>query len=80
MTAEGTFAVAEEAGAWPPWEIYATYGAAREDAEAALENWRSAQATAKRDAYAVYRAAADREDAAAFAWLRSCAAHDKAER
>jgi hypothetical protein len=61
---------------WPPWEVYATYIAAREDADAALEHWCSAPATAKRDAYAVYRAAADREDAATLAWLCSSAVYD----
>jgi hypothetical protein len=59
-----------------PWEDYQAYGSAREDAELALADWWSAPYAAKREAYAVYRAAADREDAAARSWLRSCEAYD----
>ena len=69
-----------ETDLWPPWEVYATYDAARDDAAAALEAWRAAPSAAKRTAYAAYRAAADREDAAAGAWLHSCAAYDAAGR
>lgn len=29
-----TLAVAGEAGAWPPWEVYAAYDAARDNAAA----------------------------------------------
>jgi hypothetical protein len=58
---------------WPPCECYQAYEAARDEAAVALSDWRSAPFGVKRDAFAVYRAAADREDAAAEAWLRSCA-------
>ena len=67
---------ATAADPWPPWELYATYGDAREATEAALRDWCSAPYAVKRDAYVVYRAAADREDAAADAWLQSCIALD----
>jgi hypothetical protein len=63
---------------WPPCEIYQAYESAREEAESALADWRSAPTSAWRDAFTRYRAAADREDAAALAWLRSCAAYDRA--
>jgi hypothetical protein len=43
--------------------------AARDDATLAYLCWRDAPRDRKADAYAVYRAAADREDAAAGAWL-----------
>jgi hypothetical protein len=79
-TRDDTVTASADSDTWPPWEVYATHGAAREDANAALEDWRYAPLTAKRDAYAVYRAAADREDAAALAWLRSCFAYDAATR
>ena len=61
--------------AWEPGDHYVAYEAAREDAELALEHWR---AVPGRDAFVAYRAAADREDAAAFAWLAACAAYDTA--
>ena len=72
--------VTDDLHTWPAWELYATYGAAREAADSALEDWSAAPAIAKRDAYAAYRAAADREDAAALAWLRSCLEYDAAAR
>ena len=56
---------------WPPHELYQAYGAAREETDLALVAWCTAPYGAKRDAFTVYRAAADREDAAAHAWLRS---------
>jgi hypothetical protein len=59
---------------WPPWECYQAYEAARDEAALALRDWHSAPYGAKRPAFAIYRAAADREDAAADAWLRSCGA------
>ena len=43
-------------------ELYAVWDGAREDANDAYADWR---ATGWREAYAAYRAAADREDAAA---------------
>jgi hypothetical protein len=45
-------------------EVYAIWDAARTDARAAYEAWRAAPG---RDSFAVYRAAADRADAAAAA-------------
>jgi hypothetical protein len=50
-------------------DLLRTYRGARDDAELSLAGWRSAPSGAKRDAFAFYRAAADREDAAAQAWL-----------
>jgi hypothetical protein len=55
----------------PPWEIYQAYQCAHDETQRALADWRAAPLARKRDAFTVYRAAADREDAAAFAWLRS---------
>jgi hypothetical protein len=63
---------------WPVEELYSAYQAAREDVEQALAHWRAARRPQKRDGFAIYRAAADREDAAALAWMRSCAAYDAA--
>ena len=60
---------------WEPADYYDAYQAAREEAELALEHWR---AVPGRDVFACYRAASDREDAAAFAWLAACAAYDTA--
>jgi hypothetical protein len=57
---------------WLPCELYQAWESAREDAERALADWRAAPAGGKLDGFAAYRAAADREDAAAFAWLRAC--------
>ena len=45
-------------------ELYAVWDGARRDANAAYDSWRDARG---REAYAAYRAAADREDAAAAA-------------
>jgi hypothetical protein len=45
-------------------ELYAVWDGARRDANAAYETWRG---TGGRETYAAYRAAADREDAAAAA-------------
>ncbi len=54
---------------WPPWELYQAWQAAFEEAELALADWRVGPVTNRADAYAVYRAAADREDVAAAHWL-----------
>jgi hypothetical protein len=59
----------------PPCELYQAYWAAREEADMAVVAWCEAPYGAKREAFAVYRAAADREDAAAHAWLLSCERH-----
>jgi acyl-CoA reductase-like NAD-dependent aldehyde dehydrogenase len=49
-------------------EVYAVWDAARTDARGAYEAWRAKPC---RDSYAVYRAAADRADAAAVALARA---------
>jgi hypothetical protein len=53
----------------PPWELYQAWRAAYDEADLALVDWRCAAMADRADAYAVYRAAADREDAAAEHWL-----------
>lgn len=53
----------------PSWELYQAWRAACEEVDLALTDWRCAAVPARADAYAVYRAAADREDAAAEHWL-----------
>jgi hypothetical protein len=63
---------------WSPCDLYHAYQSAREEVESALTDWWTAPQGTRRDAFAVYRAAADREDAAALAWLRSCEAYDAA--
>ena len=63
---------------WPPEELYSAYQAARDEVQDALARWRAVPCAQKRDGFVVYRAAADREDAAALAWMRSCAAYDAA--
>jgi hypothetical protein len=55
----------------PPWEVYQAWRAAFADADEALGGWRRASPFERAAAYAVYRAAADREDAAAADWLAS---------
>jgi hypothetical protein len=63
--------------AWnAPADLYPLYVCAREETDEALADWSAAPARDRRDAFAVYRAAADREDAAATAWLEACAARD----
>jgi hypothetical protein len=52
-----------------PCEIYHAWIGAFEEAEDAYLDWREAPPEQRDDAYAVYRAAADREDAAAAHWL-----------
>lgn len=52
-------------------ELYQAWEAARDEASAALRHWRAAAVDDRRDAYTTYRAAADREDAAAECFLRS---------
>jgi hypothetical protein len=53
----------------PSWELYQAWQAAFEEAGEALADWRVAPVMRRADAYAAYRAAADREDAAAASWL-----------
>lgn len=55
----------------PSWELYQVWRGAFEEADLALADWRCAPVALRADAYAVYRAAADREDAAAEQWLRA---------
>jgi hypothetical protein len=52
-----------------PCEIYQAWQAASEDAEEAYLAWCAAAYGQKSEAYAVYRAAVDREDVATERWL-----------
>ena len=52
-----------------PCEIYQAWQAANDEAELAFHAWCAAGYGRKADAYAVYRAACDREDVAAERWL-----------
>jgi hypothetical protein len=52
-----------------PCEVYQAWQAAFDDAEEAFRSWSAAPARQRSDAYAAYRAAADREDVAADRWL-----------
>ena len=52
-----------------PCEVYQAWRAANEDTEEAFSAWRAATSGEKGDAFAVYRAAVDREDVAAERWL-----------
>jgi hypothetical protein len=60
---------ADDRHALSPCEIYQAWQAAWQDAEDAFQDWCSVGYGRKADAYAVYRAATDREDAAAACWL-----------
>jgi hypothetical protein len=62
-------ATAEDRHALLPCEIYQAWQAAQEDAQDAFLAWCAAAYGKKAEAYAVYRAAADREDIAAEWWL-----------
>jgi hypothetical protein len=52
-----------------PCEIYQAWQAAHEDAEDAFRAWCASPFDRKSEGYAVYRAAADRENVAAERWL-----------
>jgi hypothetical protein len=52
-----------------PCEIYQSWRAACEDVDEAFQAWCAAAYGQKAEAYAVYRAASDREDAAVDHWL-----------
>jgi hypothetical protein len=52
------------------YERYRAWTGARDDARAAFRRWCAANVDDRADAYAAYRAAADREDAAADWFLR----------
>ena len=59
-----------------PSDLYGFYRSALDEAESALADWWSAAVARRREAYAVYRAAAEREHAAAVAWLGACHVYD----
>jgi hypothetical protein len=65
---------------WEPCDLYAAYTSARDETEQALADWRAARTPEKRARFTAYRAAADREDAAGFAWLGACASFDTSVR
>jgi hypothetical protein len=65
--------MAAPAQEWTPADLYPVYESARDEANQALADWIGAPNDCKREAFAVYRAAADREDAAAIAWMEACA-------
>jgi len=67
---------AMRAAEWMPCDLYAAYESARHEAAHALTGWRDAAPERKRECFSVYRAAADREDAAAVAWMQACAVFD----
>jgi hypothetical protein len=52
-----------------PCETYQAWRAAQEDAEDAFRAWCASPFDRRPEGYAVYRAAADREDVAAERWL-----------
>jgi hypothetical protein len=58
------------ARAWLADELYDAWRAARGEALTAYRDWSDAKEAVKRDAYAVYLAAADRESAAAATYAR----------
>jgi hypothetical protein len=60
---------ADDPHALLPCEIYQAWQVAFDDAEEAFLAWCDAPGTSRPEAYAVYRAAADREDVAADCWL-----------
>ncbi len=64
------------AARWTPADFYAAYECARDEAALALADWNAAPTGAKAERFSVYRAASDREDAAAVAWLEACTAYD----
>jgi|tagenome__1003787_1003787.scaffolds.fasta_scaffold16581902_2 hypothetical protein len=59
-----------------PCDLYAAYESARHEAAHALAGWRDAAHESKGERFSVYRAAADREDAAAVAWMQACSVFD----
>jgi hypothetical protein len=63
---------------WTAADHYGAYEAARGEAEEALAHWCTAPAAHRREAFAVYRAAAEREYAAAVGWLEACRDYDEA--
>lgn len=54
-----------------PCELYRIWRSARDEARAALDAWNARPFNERSEAYAVYRAAADREDAAAECFMRA---------
>jgi hypothetical protein len=53
----------------PSWELYQVWHAAFDEADEALAAWNAAPVPLRADAFAAYRAATDREDAAAARWI-----------
>jgi hypothetical protein len=51
-------------------DLYAAYESARDEANLALVSWHRAASPDRRSRYSAYRAAIDREDAAALAWMQ----------
>ena len=69
-------ASAKRAREWAPSDHYAAYESARHEAADALAGWRDAAPERRGERFSVYRAAADREDAAALAWMHACSVFD----
>jgi hypothetical protein len=59
-----------------PADLYEVYRDALDETNSALADWWSAVVARRREAYAIYRAAAEREHAAAVAWLKACHEYD----
>jgi hypothetical protein len=51
-------------------DLYAAYESARDEANLALVSWHRAASPDRRARFSAYRAAIDREDAAALAWMQ----------
>jgi hypothetical protein len=58
-------------------ELYQSWGAARQETDEALRRWNAAPYGQKRAGYLAYRAAVDREDAAAEAFIRADVSDDE---
>jgi hypothetical protein len=56
-------------------DLYAAYESARDEANVALVSWHRAAAPERHARFSAYRAATDREDAAAMAWMQFRARH-----
>ena len=52
-------------------DLYAAYESARDEANVALVSWHRAASPDRRGRFSAYRAATDREDAAALAWMHA---------
>jgi hypothetical protein len=69
VVTEMRFPLESESRALLACEVYHLWRVAFEEADRALADSRRARVAGRADAYAAYRAAADREDAAARHWL-----------